>query len=244
VTKECSSSTSPLNPAHEGAEWRGRIFLPRRLQPKHGKGGPSLSHQDRLKWDEKYRAGAYAERTHPTPLLTDWVPQAKRGRALDVACGAGRNSLFLAARGFVVDAVDISAAGLERAKGTAEAQGVHVHWIEADLEADAASVLPHGPYDLIVMVRYVNASLYPLLLDRLAGNGLFVCEEHLVSDEDVIGPTNPAYRLSRDELRHSVTAAATGEDEVLYYREGRVADPDGRNAALAQLVLRRHPSAH
>jgi hypothetical protein len=36
-----------------------------------------------------------------------------------------------------------------------------------------------------------------------------------------------------------VTAVATRRDEVLYYREGRVTDPDGREAALAQLVLRR-----
>ncbi|HEX5766333.1 MAG TPA: hypothetical protein VFY27_12250, partial [Woeseiaceae bacterium] len=55
----------------------------------------------------------------------------------------------------------------------------------------------------------------------------------------VIGPANPAYRLSPNELRRSVTAVATRRDEVLYYREGRVTDPDGREAALAQLVLRR-----
>lgn len=201
-----------------------------------------MSHQDRLKWNEKYRAGAYAERNHPTELLADWVPQVKHGRALDVACGAGRNSLFLAARGFVVDGVDISRAGLERAQKRAEAQGVEVHWIEADLEADAAFVLPPGPYDLIVMVRYVNPSLYPLLLERLAGNGIFLCEEHLESDEDVTGPKNPTYRLARNELRRSVTAVAKRGDEVLYHHEGRVTDPDGRDAALAQLVLRRHPS--
>ena len=198
-----------------------------------------MSHKDRIKWDEKYRAGAYAGRDHPSRLLVEWVPQANRGRALDVACGAGRNSLFLVANGFAVDAVDISGAGLGRAQRSAEARGVHVHWIEADLETEAASALPSGPYDLIVMVRYVNPSLYPLLLGRLADGGIFLCEEHLESEEDVIGPANPAYRLSPNELRRSVTAVATRDDEVLYYREGGVTDPDGRDAALAQLVLRR-----
>jgi tellurite methyltransferase len=204
-----------------------------------GNGDPSLSYRDRIKWDEKYRAGAYAGRDHPTSLLAEWVPQANRGRALDVACGAGRNSLFLAANGFLVDAVDISGAGLGRARRSAEARGVHVHWIEADLATEAASALPSGPYDLIVMVRYVNPSLYPLLLERLADGGIFLCEEHLASEEDVIGPANPAYRLSPNELRRSVTAVATCDDEVLYYREGGITDPDGRDAALAQLVLRR-----
>ena len=204
-----------------------------------GTGDSLLSQQDRIKWDEKYRAGAYAGRDHPTRLLAEWVPQANRGRALDVACGAGRNSVFLAVQGYLVDAVDISAAGLECARRSAETRGVHVHWIEADLETGAASALPSGPYDLIVMVRYVNRSLYPLLLERLADDGIFLCEEHLKSEEDVIGPANPAYRLSPNELRRSVTAVATRRDEVLYYREGRVTDPDGREAALAQLVLRR-----
>src|SRR5690606_26559284 len=152
-----------------------------------------MSHLDRIKWDEKYRAGAYEGRDHPTRLLAEWVPQANRGRALDVACGAGRNSLFLAAKGFVVDAVDISGVGLERARRSAEARGVHVNWIEADLETGAAGTLPSGPYDLIVLVRYVNPSLYPLLLERLADGGIFLCEEHLQSEEDVIGPANPAY---------------------------------------------------
>lgn len=198
-----------------------------------------MSHRDRIKWDEKYRAGAYAGRDHPTRLLVEWVPQVNRGRALDVACGAGRNSLFLAANDFGVDAVEISAVGLERARKSAEARGVCVHWIEADLETGAESTLPSGPYDLIVMVRYVNPSLYPLLLKRLADGGIFLCEEHLASEEEVIGPANPAYRLSPDELHRSVTTVATPDDEVLYYREGTVTDPDGRNAALAQLVLRR-----
>lgn len=199
----------------------------------------SLSQADRIKWNDKYRAGAYAGRDHPTRLLADWAPQAADGRALDVACGAGRNSLFLAARGFAVDAVDISAVGLERAQKAAAAKGYRVRWIEADLEQDAASALPQGPYDLIVMVRYVNPSLYPLLLERLSSNGMFVCEEHLQSDEDVIGPKNPAYRLSPNELLRLVAEAAGPADRVLYYREGRVIDPDGRTAALAQLVLRR-----
>lgn len=200
-----------------------------------------MSQADRLKWDAKYQAGAYAGRDHPTQLLADWVPQANQGRALDVACGAGRNSVFLSTLGFEVDAIDISAEGLERARETAVAKGVHVRWIEGDLEEDPAAVLPPGPYDLIVMVRYVNPGLYPLLLERLAADGVFLCEEHLESDDDVIGPRDPAYRLSHNELLHSVTAIARPSDRVLHYREGRVIDPDGRQAALAQLVLCREP---
>jgi SAM-dependent methyltransferase len=198
-----------------------------------------MSHADRLKWDAKYRAGAYAGRSHPAQLLEEWLPQTNRGRALDVACGAGRNSLFLAMHGFDVDAIDISAAGLERARETAATRGMQVRWAAADLEQDPAAVLSPEPYDLIVMVRYVNANLYPLLLERLSPGGIFLCEEHLQSEDEVIGPKNPAYRLSPNELLQTVMAASGLADRLLYYREGTVTDPDGRRAALAQLVLRR-----
>jgi len=198
-----------------------------------------MSQMERLKWDERYRTGAYTERKHPTALLAEWMPKLPRGRALDVACGAGRNSIYLAANGWQVDAVDISPVGLERARQSAAQRGVEVHWIQADLEEDPRTVLPMGPYDLILLARYVNPAVYPPLVERLACNGILLCEQHIVSPEDVIGPKNPAFRLQHNEL---LRAVAGFDGRVLYYREGVVTDPDGRRAALAQLILCRECS--
>ena len=78
-----------------------------------------MSNTDREKWNERYTSGAYAARTHPTQLLADWIDQLPRGRALDVACGAGRNALYLAEHGYAVDAVDISSVALDRARAAA-----------------------------------------------------------------------------------------------------------------------------
>ena len=191
-----------------------------------------MSHTDRLKWDERYRAGSYAARIHPTQLLAERLADLPRGRALDVACGAGRNALFLAEAGYEVDAVDVSSVGLERGARTAAERGLAINWIEADLEpAAAATVLPESNYDLIVMVRYVNMPLIPVLAQRLGDGGCFVCEQHLKTSRDVVGPKNPAYRLAPNEM-----LAAAGDLRVLFYREGIVEDPDGRAAALAQLI--------
>jgi SAM-dependent methyltransferase len=201
-----------------------------------------MSQAERLKWDERYRTGAYTDRKHPTALLAEWVLQLARGRALDVACGAGRNSLYLAANGWRVDAVDISPVGLERARQNATAQGLEVSWIQADLEDDPGAVLPAGPYDLIVLARYVNRAVYRPLVERLASGGMLICDQHIVSSDDVIGPKNPAYRLQHNELLRAVVGKTEPDLRVLYYREGIVTDPDGRNAALAQLVLRRECS--
>jgi tellurite methyltransferase len=192
-----------------------------------------VSRAERDKWDARYRAGAYAERAHPTALLADWLDRLPRGRALDVACGAGRNALFLAAAGYAVDAVDISPAGLERGSAAAAERGVDVTWHCADLE-EHPDALPRGPYDLVVWVRYVNAALWPAVVSRLAPGGHVLVEQHLVTSADVVGPTSAAFRLAPGHLARAAAALAT-----VYEREGLVVDPDGRNAALAQLIARR-----
>jgi SAM-dependent methyltransferase len=198
-----------------------------------------MSVADRVKWDERYRAGAYVDREHPSAMLAEWETRLPRGRALDVACGAGRNSLFLAATGRSVDAVDISTVGLDRARQTAQARRLQVRWIEADLDDDPAVVLPREPYDLIVLIRYVNARLLNPLLERLAPNGMLLCEQHLESSEDVVGPKTPAFRLRRNELLRDVMGKCEPGDTVVHYSEGIVVDPDGQRAALARLVLLR-----
>jgi SAM-dependent methyltransferase len=190
-----------------------------------------VSEVERDKWDERYRSGSYEGRTHPTALLAEWLPRLPVGRALDVACGAGRNALFLAAAGFEVDALDISAVGLERGRRTAQQRALNLHWLCADLDADPGDALPAITYDLIVWVRYINHDLMPYLAARLNAGGHLICEQHLATTANVIGPTNPAFRLEPNQLRDSAQGL-----RVLEYREGEITDPDGRLTALAQLV--------
>jgi SAM-dependent methyltransferase len=192
-----------------------------------------VSHAERDKWNARYRAGAYSERAHPTALLADWLDRSPRGRALDIASGAGRNALFLAAAGYAVDAVDISSVGLDRGRAAAAEHGVDVSWHCVDLE-ERPGALPSGPYDLIVWVRYVNAALWLAVLPRLAPGGHLLVEQHLVTDAEVVGPTSAAFRLAPGEL-----ARAAAELVTVYEHEGLVVDPDGRTAALAQLIARR-----
>jgi tellurite methyltransferase len=190
-----------------------------------------VSAAERDKWDARYRDGAYEGRSHPTALLAEWLPLLERGRALDVACGAGRNALYLAANGFDVVALDISRVGLERGRGAAAERGLVVDWLYADLDEEPADALPAGPFDLIVWVRYVHRTLMPHLIARLGSGGTLVCEQHLRTDDPVAGPASAEFRLAPGELRRSAQTLHIKHDY-----EGLAVDPDGRSVALVQLI--------
>ncbi len=189
-----------------------------------------MSTADRDKWNQRYAEGAYSERMHPSALLERWADQIAPGRALDVACGAGRNALWLAERGFAVDAIDISATGLAKARQVAEKRRLSVKLIEHDLDQPLELDVD---YQLILMIRYVDLPLLQQLGEHLAPGGWLICEEHMLSDADVIGPGNPAFRVAPGAL-----SAAVAGLEILSEEEGAVREPDGRLAALSQLVAR------
>ena len=191
-----------------------------------------MSAAERDKWDARYRDGAYENRTHPTALLAEWLPRLPTGRAFDVACGAGRNALYLAEHGFNVTALDISRVALDRGRRAAAERSLEVNWLAEDLDEDPVRALPAGPFELIVWVRYVHRTLMPHLLARLTDGGALLCEQHLATDAPVAGPTSAGFRLAPAELR----SAATGL-RIAYSYEGLVVDPDGRSVALAQLIV-------
>jgi len=192
-----------------------------------------VSAGERDKWDARYRDGAYEGRPHPTALLAEWLPRLPRGRALDVACGAGRNALYLAANGYAVTALEVSRVALDRAATAATERGLAVEWLCADLDEDPERALPAGSFDLIVWVRYVQRTLLPHLVARLAPDGALLCEQHLQTGEAVAGPTSTQFRLAPGEL----LAAAHGL-RIEQSFEGLAVDPDGRSVALAQLIGR------
>jgi SAM-dependent methyltransferase len=194
----------------------------------------TLSRQDADIWNQRYRDGAYASRTHPNEFLAKWLPEVPEGAALDVACGSGRNAVYLANAGFDVSAVDISQVALNI--GAARLAGMEaagqVTWIQQDLDQPD---LPAGPFQLIIMLRYVNTPLISELIDRLAPGGYLLIEEHLQTDEPTAGPRSSRFRVAPGELSANTTSC-----EVVHYHEGISKDPDGQDVALAQFVgLRR-----
>ena len=188
-----------------------------------------MSKQDRNKWNQRYAEGCY-HKNNPVTLVEDWLPGLPVGRALDVACGAGRNSLFLAQAGYQVDAIDISREGLNLARQKAENQGLSINWIEQDLDQFFQF---DTDYDLIIVMWYVNLGLLSRLCNCLAPGGYLLCEEHLATDLKVIGPTSLIYRVAPGDLREAVSGF-----DVLLYEESIEMNAEGEQVASARVVVK------
>lgn len=185
---------------------------------------------DRVRWNQRYREGAYVARTHPTALLEDWIERLPHSVALDVACGSGRNARFIAQSAERVVGIDISDVAIAQARELAS-QLDNIQFMVADLD-DGISF--DQQFDLIVLVRYVNIELLRKLPNLLLPGGAILVEEHLqwIDPElELAGPKNPNYRTEP-----GVIAEALSSLESLYSFEGLVTDPTGELSALAQFI--------
>jgi SAM-dependent methyltransferase len=187
-----------------------------------------MSEQDRNKWNQRYAEDRY-QKNNSMILLEHWLPRLRVGRALDVACGAGRNAILLADAGYRVDAVDISREALSLARHKAENLGLCINWIEHDLDEPYRF---DTDYDLIIVMWYVDLGLISRLCECLAPGGYIICEEHLITDQEVIGPTSLDYRVAPGELREAVS-----ELDVLLCEESIEMNAEGEQVAMARAVV-------
>jgi tellurite methyltransferase len=185
---------------------------------------------DRDSWEARYGERAEEQLGPPSHFLVEHVHRLPRERALDVACGAGRHSLYLARQGWAVDAIDFSHAALLRLLAAARRDGLAVNAVAADLECCA---LPRGRYGLVVNVRYLQRSLFNVLKSAVRSGGMIVFETFIRDQRQLGHPRNPAFLLEPGELR-----AAFDDFEIVSYGEGRCETELGA-AFLARLVARR-----
>jgi SAM-dependent methyltransferase len=165
--------------------------------------------------------------TEHDPLLRALAP----GRALDVACGSGRNALHLARLGFEVDAVDISAVAIEHLRTAAAEYDLPIVPKVMDLEDDP---LPVAAYEVVVNFNYLQRDLFDSLARALRPGGLLVFETVAQAHIDELGREfNPDYVLARNELLR-----AFPDLFVLHYREGVVRRGSGERG-VASLVAER-----
>jgi len=147
-------------------------------------------------WNERYRAGEQVF-TEPSPLVTRFSRELKPGCALDLACGAGRNSLYLATEGWRVQAVDGSPLAVEILRERARERKLVIDSAVEDLERGEFEIEPDA-YDLICDCYYLQRSLIPKMKSGLRPGGIIVAIVHLA---DADQPQGTPTRARSGELR-------------------------------------------
>ncbi len=188
-------------------------------------------HEDRLEWDQKHTAGIPVLEGPPSSYVVVWLPYLPKGRALDLAAGCGRHEIYLAQRGYRVDALDISLIALSRLMHQARAQRLPVRAAAVDLDD---VMLPWATYDLIVNSYYLSRALLPQLPRALAPGGALLVETPLY-DPAVDRPSEIAHRVARREL------ARLFSDLGIAHYEEIPASPPRRKRALCRMVAFRSP---
>lgn len=137
----------------------------------------------------------------PSPWVVRFAAQIPRGGlVLDVACGSGRHSRYLAALGYRVDALDCDdTAFLDIPDG--------VNFVCADIEAGPWP-FPDKRYAAVVVTNYLHRPLLRLLRDSVAPGGMFIYETFAVGNEQYGRPTRPAFLLRPNELYELINESA------------------------------------
>ena len=182
-------------------------------------------------WDERYRSGERAAEdieAAPTPLLVEMAKRLTPGRALDLACGSGRNALWLAEQGWSVTAVDGSPAAIEILRSRASSRGVTVSRKVADLEKFEYQIEP-ASWNLIAICYYLQRDLFAPAKQGVVPGGILISIVHIMEPEEE--PT--AHRLRPGELERYFQGW-----EILHRREGRPNDT-AHQRSVAEIVARR-----
>jgi len=189
----------------------------------------------RADWDARYAEKDLVWTAEPNRFLVEEVEGMAPGRALDLACGEGRNALWLAARGWTVTAVDFSPVALDKARRIAAHRGVEAEWVESDV---LEYVPGRGRYDLVAIL-YLQLPEPELrgVLDRAAaavapgGTLLLIAHDVLNLTEGHAGPKDPAVLTTPE-------AVARALPDLVIERADRVRRPidDAPRDAIDTLV--------
>ena len=196
---------------------------------------------DRQQWDERYSGAEFEWSMHPNQFVAEQLAGLPPGRALDLAAGEGRNSVWLAGRGWSVTAVDFSRVGLEKGRKLSVAHGVADHqvdWVVADL----SEYEPARAAFELVLIAYlqVDAALRDRVLAGAAtalvpGGTLLVVGHDLTNLTDGVGgPQSPEVLYSPE----MITAGLPGLRIVRAERVRRIVERDGGQATAIDTLVR------
>ena len=180
--------------------------------------------EDKERWNRRHVEKPM--RSGVEPIVQKYIAEATSGRALDIACGIGRNTHYLADNGFKVDAIDISDYALSQLK-----KSDTINTIEVDLDA---YVIQQDHYELIVNINYLSRRLFPQIKNGLKKGGVLIFETFIVAHGDFAQPSNPEFLLQKNELLHAFIGL-----DIIYYEERDDVNLRGEATRVASLVAKK-----
>jgi SAM-dependent methyltransferase len=178
--------------------------------------------EDKEKWDERHQQKMIPDT--PILLVTDFARLAPGKKALDIACGTGRNSRYLASKGFEVDALDISSVAINSLQGI---KGIHPQEVDLDTYN-----LPEEKYDLIVCTYYLERRLFPQIIEALKEGGILIYETFVYHPDNETSPSKRRFLLNEGELE----AAFDEKLDLLHIREAWTKNIKGEKVMKGSLV--------
>jgi SAM-dependent methyltransferase len=159
-------------------------------------------------WNARYAASELVWGTAPNRFVAAETESLPPGRALDLACGEGRNAVWLAERGWSVTAIDFSDVAIARARELAAGRGVEVDFAVGDV---LAAPIPEAAFDLVLLAYLqLPPSERATVLERAAGalrpGGTFLLVGHDLRNlaEGHGGPSNPSVLWTADEVAEAL----------------------------------------
>ncbi len=196
-------------------------------------------------WNERYRLRQRTEdlESPPTPLVvataTDFAAAAAKPisgnaprKALDLACGTGRNALWLAEHGWDVTAVDGASSAIDILQTRAAGRGLQINAVVADLEKGEFEIEP-ARWNLIAICYYLQRNLFEPAKRGVAPGGLLISIVHVTEPGEEEGP----HRLLPGQLQQYFAGW-----EILHYHEGKATDA-AHHRTVAEIVARRPRSS-
>ena len=186
-----------------------------------------MAQADKQRWDEKHQKNMMPQ--EPIKLLQEYVHLATGKQALDIACGMGRHSKYLASLGFEVKALDISSVAIAALRGNPSITAMEVDFDTYQLDETT--------YDLIVCSYFLERKLFPQMIKALKPNGLVMIETFMHDSNNEKEPSNPSFLLKKGELESYFEK----DCEIDYIKQQWDKDYTGAKVMKVSMVAKKKP---
>ena len=206
------------------------LFL---LNPIVSAQGEGESEATKARWNERYDRDMYIYGKEPAAFLKQKMDRLKKGKALVLAMGEGRNAVYLAQNGFDVTGVDISEVAIEKCNKLAKERNTTVNAVVADL---TDYNMGEAQFDLITKFYYYEPSIFPQIINALKPGGIFILEQFSIDhlkyrETSRFGPRNPDYLIKPNELLEHFKSL-----RILYYEDTVVELDEGMHKGTAAVI--------